>query len=180
MRTEIKYGGFGGQGIISAGNITGQAASIFGEKNAVLIQSYGPEARGGACSAEVVIENDKIDFPQITTPHILILMSQKAYEKYGDEIQEGGIMLLEEDLIENPEVPSGVEGYKIPATKIAEDLGNRIVANVVMLGALVTATDSVSEESMKEAILSAVPDGTEELNTKAYEKGMEYGLKLKN
>ncbi len=180
MRTEIKYGGFGGQGIISAGNITGQAASIFGEKNAVLIQSYGPEARGGACSAEVVIENDKIDYPQITTPHILILMSQEAYEKYGEEIQEGGIMLLEEDLIENPEVPSGVEGYKIPATKIAEDLGNRIVANVVMLGALVTVTDSVSKESMKEAILSAVPDGTEELNTKAYEKGMEYGLKLKN
>ena len=177
MRKEIRFGGFGGQGIISAGNITGKAASIFEDKNAVLIQSYGPEARGGACSADVVIEDEKIDYPQITTPEVLVLMSQEAYEKYSDEIQDGGIMLLEEDLVEEVEPPEGVTQYKIPATKIAEDLGHKIVANVVMLGVLVAVMSALDPEKMRESILSSVPDGTEELNEKAFESGLQYGRK---
>ncbi|MFP4588601.1 MAG: 2-oxoacid:acceptor oxidoreductase family protein, partial [Candidatus Acetothermia bacterium] len=115
MRTEIRFGGFGGQGIISAGTITGRAASIFSEKNAVLIQSYGPEARGGACSAEVVIEDGAINYPQITVPEVVILMSQEAYEKYGDDIEPGGTLLLEENLIEDYEIPPEVEVHLIPA-----------------------------------------------------------------
>lgn len=178
MRKEIRFGGFGGQGIISAGNITGKAASIFEDKNAVLIQSYGPEARGGACSADVVIEDEKIDYPQITVPEILILMSQEAYEKYSDDIQDGGIMLLEKDLVEEVEQPEGVQQYKVPATKIAEDLGHKIVANVVMLGVLVAVTAAVDKEKMREAILSSVPKGTKDLNEKAFESGLEYGEKL--
>ena len=178
MRKEIRFGGFGGQGIISAGNITGKAASIFEDKNAVLIQSYGPEARGGACSADVVIEDEKIDYPQITVPEILVLMSQEAYEKYSGEIQDGGIMLLEKDLVEETDPPEGVTQFQVPATKIAEDLGHKIVANVVMLGALVAITEAVNEEKMKEAVLSSVPEGTEDLNEKAFESGVEYGKKL--
>jgi len=178
VRKEIRFGGFGGQGIISAGNITGKAASIFEDKNAVLIQSYGPEARGGACSADVVIEDEKIDYPQITVPEILILMSQEAYEKYSDDIQDGGIMILEEDLVEEVEQPEGVQQYKVPATKIAEDLGHKIVANVVMLGVLVAITSSVDKEKMREAILSSVPKGTKDLNEEAFESGLEYGEKL--
>ncbi|MBS3740139.1 2-oxoacid:acceptor oxidoreductase family protein [Candidatus Bipolaricaulota bacterium] len=178
MRKEIRFGGFGGQGIISAGNITGKAASIFEDKNAVLIQSYGPEARGGACSADVVIEDEKIDYPQITVPEILILMSQEAYEKYSDDIQDGGIMLLEKDLVEEVERPEGVHQYKIPATKIAEDLGHKIVANVVMLGVLVAVTGAVEKEKMREAILSSVPKGTKDLNEKAFESGLDYGEEI--
>ena len=178
MRKEIRFGGFGGQGIISAGNITGKAASIFEDKNAVLIQSYGPEARGGACSADVVIEDEKIDYPQITVPEILVLMSQEAYEKYSGEIRDGGIMLLEEDLVEDVDQPEGITQYKIPATKIAEDLGHKIVANVVMLGALVALTEAVDEKKMKESVLSSVPEGTEDLNERAFESGIEYGAKL--
>ncbi len=178
MRKEIRFGGFGGQGIISAGNITGKAASIFEDKNAVLIQSYGPEARGGACSADVVIEDEKIDYPQITVPEVLVLMSQEAYEKYSGEIQDGGIMLLEEDLVEEVEPPEGVRQYTIPATKIAEDLGHKIVANVVMLGVLVAVTSVLDPEKMREAILSSVPEGTEDLNEKAYESGLDYGKKI--
>ena len=178
MRKEIRFGGFGGQGIISAGNITGKAASIYEDKNAVLIQSYGPEARGGACSADVVIEDEKIDYPQITLPEILILMSQEAYEKYSGEIQEGGIMLLESDLVEETEPPEGVKQFKVPATKIAEDLGHKIVANVVMLGALVALTGAVDCDMMRKAVLSSVPDGTENLNESAFKSGLEYGAKL--
>ncbi|MFP4646480.1 MAG: 2-oxoacid:acceptor oxidoreductase family protein [Candidatus Bipolaricaulota bacterium] len=174
MRTEIRFGGFGGQGIISAGTITGRAASIFSEKNAVLIQSYGPEARGGACSAEVVIEDGAIDYPQITVPEVVILMSQEAYEKYGDDIEPGGTLLLEENLIEDYEIPPEVEVHLIPATKIAEELGHKIVANVVMLGYLTCVTDAITGDSMKEAILSSVPEGTEELNERAFEKGVSY------
>lgn len=175
MRKEIRFGGFGGQGIISAGNITGKAASIFGEKDAVLIQSYGPEARGGACSADVVIEEDKIDYPQITNPEVLVLMSQEAYDKYGHEIRDGGVMLLEENLIEEEAPPDRVGQYTVPATRIAEDLGGKIVANVVMLGVLVSVVSSLSKEEMKEAVLSSVPEGTEDLNEKAFESGVEYG-----
>ncbi|MBS3765343.1 2-oxoacid:acceptor oxidoreductase family protein [Candidatus Bipolaricaulota bacterium] len=178
MRKEIRFGGFGGQGIISAGNITGKAASIFEDKDAVLIQSYGPEARGGACSADVVIEEEKIDYPQITTPEVLVLMSQEAYEKYGDEIQDGGVVLLEEDLVEAEEPPDRVRQYTVPATKIAEELGGKIVANVVMLGVLVTVTSAVDRNEMKEAVLSSVPEGTEDLNEKAFQSGLEYGEKI--
>lgn len=178
MRKEIRFGGFGGQGIISAGNITGKAASIFADKDAVLIQSYGPEARGGACSADVVIENQKIDYPQITTPEILILMSQEAYEKYSDNIQDGGVMLLEKDLVEEKDPPSGVTQYKIPATSIAEEVGHKIVANVVMLGALTAITSVVDKDQMKESVLDSVPDGTESLNETALERGFEYGEEL--
>ncbi|MFB6290654.1 MAG: 2-oxoacid:ferredoxin oxidoreductase subunit gamma [Candidatus Bipolaricaulia bacterium] len=178
MRKEIRFGGFGGQGIISAGNITGKAASIYEDKNAVLIQSYGPEARGGACSADVVIEDEKIDYPQITVPEILVLMSQEAYEKYSGEIKDDGIILLDEDLIEETDHPEGVRQFKVPATKIAEDLGHKIVANVVMLGALVATTEVVREEKMKESVLSSVPEGTEDLNERAFESGLEYVAKL--
>ncbi len=178
MRKEIRFGGFGGQGIISAGNITGKAASIFADKDAVLIQSYGPEARGGACSADVVIEDDKIDYPQITVPHVLILMSQEAYEKYSDDIEEGGTMLLEKDLVDEGPPPDDVKQYRVPATSIAEDVGHKIVANVVMLGALSAITSIVEKDQMEESVLDSVPEGTEELNKTALERGFEYGKEL--
>ncbi|MFP3952557.1 MAG: 2-oxoacid:acceptor oxidoreductase family protein [Candidatus Bipolaricaulota bacterium] len=178
MRKEIRFGGFGGQGIISAGNITGKAASIFADKDAVLIQSYGPEARGGACSADVVIEDGKIDYPQITVPQVLILMSQEAYEKYSDDVEEGGVMLLEKDLVDEQAPPDDVSQYKIPATGIAEEVGHKIVANVVMLGALCAITSIVEKSQMEESVLDSVPDGTEDLNKTAMDRGFEYGERL--
>lgn len=173
MRTEIRFGGFGGQGIISAGTITGKAASIYSDLDAVLIQSYGPEARGGACSAEVVIKRSHIDYPQMTTPDIVILMSQEAYDKYNTDIQDEGTMILEKDLIDEANPPPTVNCHYIPSTKIAEELGNKIVANVVMLGFLAATSDVVSQQAMHQAIISSVPEGTEELNNKAFTEGVE-------
>jgi 2-oxoglutarate ferredoxin oxidoreductase subunit gamma len=180
MRAEIRFGGFGGQGVISAGVITGRAATIYDEKHAVLTQSYGPEARGGACNANVVISNDRISYPEVTSPNLLILLSQEAYGMYGEEIADGGCMIVDQDLVEADEIRKDIQFFEIPATRIAEELGNKIVANVVILGALVALSDVVSKEAMLEAVKASVPARFLELNERAFEAGYEQaeGLKL--
>ncbi len=176
MRAEVRFAGFGGQGIISAGKIAGRAASIYGGKNAVMMQSYGPEARGGACNADLVVADDVIGYPQLTHPGILVIMSQEAYEKYGQTIDPKGILIVDEDLVELDETPPPVSDvYRIPATRMAEELGRKIVANVVMLGALAAITQIVSKDAMLGAILNSVPPRTKELNERAFVTGYERG-----
>jgi len=176
VRFEVRFAGFGGQGIISAGRITGKAAAIFDGKDAVMMQSYGPEARGGACNSDLVISDAAIGYPQLKQPDILVVMSQEAYEKYGQDINPDGTLLVDADLVVMGEYPPPVERvYAIPATRLAEGLGKKIVANVVMLGALVAITGVVSRKAMLEAILSSVPPRTKELNERAYATGYEKG-----
>jgi len=174
-RKEIKFAGFGGQGIILSGFILGRAVSIYEDKQAVLTQSYGPEARGGACAAEIVLSDTVIDYPYVDIPEILVLMSQEAHMIYHDKIREGGILLYDVDLVHlnDNEVADSI--YGVPATKIAEELGKRIVANIVMLGFFTTVTKAVTKEAMTEAVKASVPAGLLELNMKALEKGFEYG-----
>ncbi len=172
----MRFAGFGGQGIISAGKITGKAAAIFDGKDAVMMQSYGPEARGGACNADLVISDSGIGYPQLKRPEILVIMSQEAYEKYGQNISPSGTLLIDADLVVTDEIPPPVERvYSIPATRLANELGRKIVANVVMLGALVAITGIVSGEAMLQAILSSVPPRTKGLNERAYTTGYEKG-----
>jgi len=176
MRAEIRFAGFGGQGIISAGKITGRAAAIFDGKNAVMMQSYGPEARGGACNADLVVSDATIGYPQLHRPQLAVIMSQEAYEKYGSTVDPDGAMILDEDLVDTSDVPPAVDRvYAIPATRLADELGRKIVANVVMLGALAAITGVVSRDAMREAILSSVPPRTVELNERAFETGFERG-----
>ena len=176
MRAEVRFAGFGGQGIVSAGKIAGRAASIYGGKHAVMMQSYGPEARGGACNADLVVSDAVIGYPQLSQPSILVIMSQEAYEKYGQNIEPAGTLILDEDLVDFGEIPPSVSNvYKIPATRMAGDLGRKIVANVVMLGALAAITEIVSRDAMLDAILNSVPPRTRELNERAYVAGYERG-----
>ena len=176
MRAEIRFAGFGGQGIISAGKITGRAAAIFDGKNAVMMQSYGPEARGGACNADLVVSDAVIGYPQLHRPRLLVIMSQEAYEKYGRTIDSEGILIVDEDLVDMAEIPPPVDRvYSVPATRLADELGRKIVANVIMLGALAAITSVVSRDAMLEAILSSVPPKTKELNERAYLTGYERG-----
>lgn len=161
-----------------SGYILGKAASIFDKKEAVLTQSYGPEARGGACSADVVISDANIDYPYLKNINVLVVMSQEAYFTYAKYLGKGRILLIDEDLvdIDKAQVKKNKwQVYKIPATRFAEELGKKIVANIVMLGFFTAVTDVVSYEAMKNAILSSVPKGTEKLNESAYEKGYEHG-----
>ena len=153
MRTEVRIAGFGGQGVIMAGVIIGKAASLFDNKNAVQTQSYGPEARGGASRTEVVIDDDEIDYPKVTSPDILVAMSHEALIKYMGDLKEEHKIKL----------------YRAPATKTAtEDVGLRIVANIVMIGAIVKVTEVVSVDAAKQAILDSVPKGTEDKNIQIF------------
>lgn len=179
LRAEIRFAGFGGQGIISAGKITGRAAAIFDDKDAVLMQSYGPEARGGACNADLVVSDSAIGYPQLDIPDLLVIMSQEAYDKYGRTIKPDGTLIIDEDLVEISGEPPVEHLYAIPATRLAERLGRKIVANVVMLGALTGITNLVSKEAMLEAILTSVPPKTKDLNEQAFTAGYEQGEGVK-
>jgi 2-oxoglutarate ferredoxin oxidoreductase subunit gamma len=179
-KTEIRLAGFGGQGIVLAGQILGKAAALFEGLQAVFTQSYGPEARGGACSADVVLSREEIYYPRVTSPRILVLMSEEAKNTYGDGLADQSTVLIDEDLVQLDSVPEGCRLFKIPATRFAEKLGRKIVANIVMLGFITSITEIVGYEAMKQALFDSIPRGTEELNLKAFEKGYEYGRQLKS
>jgi len=174
-RAEIRLTGLGGQGIVRAGYIIGKAAAVYDGRHAVLIQSYGPEARGGASSAQVIISDEPIWYPRLIAPAVLIALSQEGWNKYCGELREGGLALIEEDLVEPGSLPKGARLFSIPATRMAEELGRSIVANVVMLGFFAALTDAVSVEALRESVRTSVPKGTEELNLTAFERGYEYG-----
>ncbi|MDZ7293944.1 MAG: 2-oxoacid:acceptor oxidoreductase family protein [candidate division KSB1 bacterium] len=178
MRTEIRVSGYGGQGVILAGYIIGKATAIFEKKHATLTQSFGPEARGSACSAQVICSDEPIHYPYIRTPNILIAMSQEAYTKFEPELDPNGLLLIEEDLVKAKPPRDNIRMYAVPATRLAEQLGRRIVLNIVMLGFFTAVTNTVSKEAMEKAVLSSIPKGTEEINRKAFEIGYEYGMKL--
>jgi 2-oxoglutarate ferredoxin oxidoreductase subunit gamma len=172
MRKEIRFAGFGGQGIMLAVHIVGHASSIFDRKNAVLTQSYGPEARGGASSADVVISDSEIDYPKVTIPDILVIMSQEAYTTYGQKMAKDAILIIDEDLVK---ITDGRKFITVPATRLAEQLGKRIVANIVMLGFFAKQAESiVTYDAIKKSLLVNVPKGTEELNLKAFNAGYDY------
>ena len=166
MRTEIQLGGFGGQGIVLAGVILGEAVIRDG-KNAVQAQSYGPESRGGAARSDVIISDVPIDYPRVISPDILVALSPPAYDKYRGLVKKKGIVLIDSDLVETAD--EDVRRY--PFSSMADDLGRRVVANIIMLGTLARTSGCVTESSLKEAVLKNIPRGTEELNARALEAG---------
>jgi len=178
QRTEIKIGGFGGQGVILSGYIVGRAASIFDGKYATMIQAFGPEARGSACSSQIIVSRDEIAYPYITTPDLMVIMSQEAYSKFSSELAAGGTLLTENELVVTHNLRKDVRHFSIPATRFAEELGKRMVLNIVMMGFTAAVTDVVSVEAMRKAVEVSVPKGTEQLNLRAFEKGYEYGVAL--
>lgn len=173
-RTEIRFTGSGGQGIILIGYITGKAASIYANLHATLTQNYGPESRGGASSTQLVISREPIFYPNISRPTILVAMSQEGYTKYKDELKPDGIMLIEKGLVETTKSRSDIKIVAVPATRLAEELGKKVVANLVMLGFMLGQTRVLPKEAMEKAIKTSVPKGTEELNLKAFRTGYEY------
>ncbi len=178
MRFEVRFAGFGGQGIIRAGLMLAMASSIYDGKNAVQTQSYGPESRGGSCKSEVVISDVEIDYPKVDDPDVLVAMSQEAFNTYAPTLKLGGTLILDPDMVPRHELKENVRVFMVPSTKMAEELGKTIVANVVMLGALIAITDLTTLEAFRNSLLSNIPKGTEKINQAALEKGYEYGKKL--
>lgn len=177
--TEIRITGFGGQGIILCGYIIGKAASIFSNQHATMTQSFGPEARGSACSAQVVISDSRVLYPYVTAPQIMLAMSQDGYMTHRDSMAEESTLVYEKELVSPEKAGPKVQAFGIPATRIAEELGRKIVLNIVMLGFFGAVTDLVPAEALRKAVETSVPSGTEELNLMAFDKGFEYARRSK-
>ncbi|MFH0915377.1 MAG: 2-oxoacid:acceptor oxidoreductase family protein [bacterium] len=172
---EILMAGFGGQGIVLMGNILGKAATIHDLKHATMTQAYGPEARGGSCSSQVIISEEEILYPYVEQPRVLICMSQEGFEKNIGLLSDSGLLIWDTDLVHTGSLDPGWAVYHIPATRFAEKLGTRMMANIVMLGFLSALSDVVRPDSLREAALSSVPPKTRDMNAKAFDRGREYG-----
>jgi 2-oxoglutarate ferredoxin oxidoreductase subunit gamma len=172
-RTEIRITGFGGQGVVLSGYIIGRACAINASKHATMIQSFGPEARGSACSATLAVSDTQVLYPYTRCPDIFVVMSGEGYEKYRDELKNDGFLIYEKNLV-HPTLKKGQPAFGIPSTRIAESLGRSIVQNIVMLGFFTAVTRIVTREQMRAAVKTSVPPGTEELNLKAFDAGCGY------
>jgi 2-oxoglutarate ferredoxin oxidoreductase subunit gamma len=170
---EITLTGFGGQGIVLAGRILGKAAALGDHMESTLVQSYGPEARGGACSAQVIIAEGSIHYPYVRHPDILVCMSQAGFEKFVGQLREEGTLLIDQDLVSPENLHR--DFFAIPSTRMAEELGRKMMANIIMIGFLSSVTGVVSLEAARKAVAESVPRGTEEMNLRAFNKGCDYG-----
>jgi 2-oxoglutarate ferredoxin oxidoreductase subunit gamma len=174
---EIKFSGFGGQGIVRCALITGKAIALYDGKFSTMTQSFGPEARGGACQSQLIISDDRIAYPYCVEPGVLIALSQEAYDKYEPGLVDGGILIYEEELVKPSGYPKRVKRYPIPATRIAEEVGNRLFTNLVVLGFFSAVTGAVSAEAMKKALPGLVPDRFLKKNIDAFDRGYAYAAK---
>ena len=176
MTTEIRFSGFGGQGIIRLALISGKALSLYGDRFATMNQSFGPEARGSACASQLLVSDERILYPYITTPQILISMSQEAYDLYEPDLHEKGTLIIDTDLVKPKPVRGKIKFYSVPSTRFAEELGNRIFANLIMLGFFTAITKITTPEVMKKALPGLVPDRFLDMNMTAFDKGYDYGV----
>ena len=179
-RREIMFGGFGGQGIVTAGYITGQAAVVYDGKEATFTQVYGPEARGSACSSGVVVSQEEISYPYLLNPEIMIIMSQEAYEKFLPRLKLGGVLIVDSTIVKPDKQAEKYRLHKVPATELAEKLGSRIIANVIMLGFVARIWGAVSVEALQEAVKAGVPEKHLDLNLNAFQTGVKLAEKALN
>lgn len=171
MRREIRIAGFGGQGVVLAGYLLGKALALYSNCEAVMTQSHGPEARGGASSADIVVSQEPIAYPFVQHPDFLVALSQESYTKFRPSIKPDAMILIDQDLV-HPQ--DGDRVYAIPATQLAENLGRRIVANVVMLGFVANLTQIVTPQAMIKALQETLNSRVLDLNVRAFQSGLAY------
>ena len=174
--TELRIAGFGGQGVILSAIIIGKAASIHQGAYATMTQNFGPEARGGTCSAQLLLSERPILYPYVAQPDILVVMSQEAYTRFVPELKEGGTLIVEQDLVRVADLPRQTKVYSCPATRLAEELGKRMVLNSVMVGFFTAVTQLLEPDAVRQAVADSVPSSFRDLNLKAFEKGYQYGI----
>lgn len=175
--TEIRIAGFGGQGVILSAIVIGKAGCIYHNGYSTMTQSFGPEARGGACSAQVILSDTPVLYPYVTQPDILVVMSQEAYTLFAPQINPNGILVIEEDLVRIGELPPGVRVYAIPATRFAEELGKKMVLNIVMVGFFAAVSQVLEPDAVRQAVAASVPEAYRDLNLRAFDKGFDYGAR---
>lgn len=177
MRKEIMFAGFGGQGVITAGYITGRAAAVYDDKESTLTRVYGPEARGSACYSGVVVDEEEIDYPYLLRPEIMVIMSQEAYGKFLPQLMDSGVLIIDSSIVRPDEQAEKYKLHRVPATRIAEEMGARVIANVVMLGFVGRIWDGVSIDGLLESVKATVPKRHLDLNLRAFERGIKLAEK---
>ncbi|HTP30588.1 MAG TPA: 2-oxoacid:acceptor oxidoreductase family protein [Candidatus Acidoferrales bacterium] len=178
MLTEIRIAGFGGQGVILAASVIGKAAAIFEGGFATMTQSFGPEARGGSSSAQVILSRDPILYPYVTRPDVLVVMSQEAYTRFSPQLKPGGILITEQELVRVDRVPENIRVYGVPATRLAEEIGRKVVLNIVMVGFFGAVSNLLDADSLRKAVEDSVPPALAKLNLQAFDKGFAFGAEL--
>jgi 2-oxoglutarate ferredoxin oxidoreductase subunit gamma len=176
--TDIRVAGFGGQGVIMCASVIGMAASIVEDGYATMTQNFGPEARGGSCSAQLILSPTPILYPYVVVPDLMVLMSHEAFVKFANDIKPGGTLIVEQDLVKVEGITApDVKVYAIPATRMAEELGKRMVLNIVMVGFFGAISGLLKRDSLRKAVEDSVPAAFAELNLKAFDAGFDYGSK---
>lgn len=169
IRREIRFQGLGGQGIITAGHLLGEAASLHDRKEAIMTEDYSPYITGGWSRADVVISDEKIDYPLVSRPDILVAMSQDGLDDNWKGTRTDATVIVEAGLVKTNAVRDR-KVFTIPALSIAEELGKKVVANIVILGFLTATTRVASREAMEAAIVTRYPKAAE-LNRQAFDRG---------
>jgi len=176
MRKEIRICGIGGQGVLLAGLILGKASSVYMDYHAVESEAFGPEARGGSVRSEVIISKDKIDYHRSLAVDLLVLMAEKSWDSCFIDFKKDTKVLLDPDLVtKNPRLG---QVYPVRAQKIAENLGNKIVTNIVMVGAITAIFGLLDESAVMSAVLDVVPPAYKELNLSAFQQGLSEAKKV--
>jgi 2-oxoglutarate ferredoxin oxidoreductase subunit gamma len=176
MQKNIRICGFGGQGVILAGVIIGKAAAVYDGLESVQSQSYGPEARGGASRTEVIIADHKIGYPRLTRCDMMMALSQESFDTYKGDLTDDALIIVDPEMVKKIDIEKkNRKIYKVQGMKIANDLGRKIVFNIIMVGALTAITEVSSKEHILKSVLDSVPPKTIDLNTKAFELGYEAG-----
>ena len=173
-RHEYRFSGFGGQGVITITHILGRAATVHAGMDATMTEAYGPEKTGGFSRGDLVLSEDQIDYPGVIEPHVVVAFSQDAFERDADSVTEGGTVVVERTLVDATEFRDrrpDVDVIEVPAVEIADEIGLKVVANIVMLGAVHGLLGDLPEDAIREAIRDVVPEGTEDTNMEAFERG---------
>ena len=173
-RYEIRIAGFGGQGVITIGRIMGIAAALYEKKNAVQTQSYGPESRGGACRADVVLSEGEIHYPHVRSADVFVGLSQTAQDVYLKNLKPGGLLIVDPLTVIQDPPRTDIRFVKVPTAEMAHAVGNKKFQNMVALGAFCRLTGMISPEALEKAIAETVPSITLPQNIEAFRKGMNY------
>ena len=175
-QTQIRIGGFGGQGVILSGIIIGRGAAIHAGLHATLVQSFGPEARGSSSSAELIVSDERIWYPYVKDLDMLVVLSQDAYNRFTPALRKGGLLVTEADLVSVQPPVSDARHYVVPATRLAEEIGRKIVLNIITVGFFGAVSQLMPQAALEKAVKESVPPGTLDLNLRAFHKGWEAGV----
>ena len=175
-RYSVRVAGFGGQGVITMGYVLANAASLHHTLNALMVQSYGPAARGGSCRADVILSENPIDYPKSDSVDVLVALSFDGYSSFSNNVKDGGVIIYDVGLVEVNEKTDGVCYYGVSGLEVARKLGNPLAANMVMLGALQAITGIIPLEALRLSVMDRFPRFVD-LNIKALEEGFRLGEK---